>query len=467
MLLFLQIERKVQICMKKSLAIFLSVLALTLTSCFDDVEDGALSPYALLESFSIGNITSEYPVYASDGSDSTATRTIEGSSYPFSINQFTGEVYNADSLPYATRVDKVVVDMKLTGYVQINVKGTDDFESFSASDSIDFTSPRKFRVTASDSEYYRDYTVSVNVHKVQPEQMVWECRESDGDFEPLRALEYDGSMCLFGKKGGQPVLAVADLQGTPLWQQAAIKGLPESADLATVNAFGDALFMVAADGIYTSVNGVDWSLCHPCDGAVAIVGVSDVDGKMWVATGNGLLFTTDGLNYESAGALPAGFPLYGVSIASYRLKHNSKIVRYMLVGYTTEAMDGDAVVWSRLSTEDGWVKYENENNPFACPSLKGLSVLRYDDFLYAVGGAGVAQNEKVGAFSSFYISRDNGITWKAPEGFYQRIPADLQDEYKDAPFAATVDSNNVMWIVRGGEKPLACKGIINRLGFKN
>ena len=448
--------------MKNSFAILLSVLALALTSCFDDVEDSALSPYALLESFSIGNITSEYSVYASDGSDSSAIRTIDGSSYPFSINQFTGEVYNVDSLPYETRVDKVVIDMQLTGYVQIDVKGTDDFESFSASDSIDFTSPRKFRVTASNSEYYRDYTVSVNVHKVDPEKMEWKCYKSDCGFEPLRVLEYDGSMYLFGKKD----VAVTNLQGTPSWTKTEIVGLPENANLATIQSFGGALFMVAADGIYTSENGVDWSLCHPCDGAVAIVGVSDVDGKMWVATGNGLLFTTDGLNYESAGALPAGFPLYGVSIASYGLKHNSSIVRYMLVGYTTAEMDGNAVVWSRLSTEDAWVKYENENNQFACPSLEGLSVMRYDDFLYAVGGAGVAQSEKVGAFSSFYISRDNGITWKAPEDFYQRIPADLQ-KGGYAPFAATVDSNNVMWIVRGGKEPLVCKGIINRLGFKN
>ena len=92
-------------------------------------------------------------------------------------------------------------------------------------------------------------------------------------------------------------------------------------------------------------------------------------------------------------------------------------------------------------------------------------MLRYDDFLYAFGGEGVAQGEDVGAFTSFYISRDNGITWKTPEGFYQRVPADLQGD--NAPFAATVDSGNVMWIVRGGKKPLVCKGIINRLGFKN
>ena len=90
--------------------------------------------------------------------------------------------------------------------------------------------------------------------------------------------------------------------------------------------------------------------------------------------------------------------------------------------------------------------------------------MRYDNSLYAIGGAGVAQGEAVEALSSFYVSRDNGITWKAPEGFDQRLPHELQGD--DAQFVATVDSNNVMWIVMGGEKPAVWKGIINRLGFK-
>ena len=76
MLLFLQIERKVQICMKKSLAIFLSMLTLVFTSCFNDADEAELSPYAILKSFSIGNITSKYPAFTSDGTDTTTTKTI-------------------------------------------------------------------------------------------------------------------------------------------------------------------------------------------------------------------------------------------------------------------------------------------------------------------------------------------------------------------------------------------------------
>ena len=456
--------------MKKSLAIFLSMLALVFTSCFNDVDDTASSPYAILKSFSIGNITSQYPTFTSDGADTITTKTIQGSSYAFSINQATGEVYNADSLPFATKVDKVTFSMGLSGYAKIYVDSLAAFDAFLSTDSIDFTSPRIVRITSTDGEYYKDYTISVNVHQVEPEKMVWNKYPSLGpSFAPLRALDIDNRMCLFGKdkENGQLMLATTELQDAPSWTQTEIAGLPGTADLATVQSFGGALYVVAADGIYTSANGAEWSLSYGATGIVAIVGVSDDDGNdgmMWVATADNLLSTTDGANYESAGALPYGFPLYGVSVASYKLNHNSGIVRYVAVGYDNEDMEGKATVWSRLSTEDVWVKYENVNKPFQCPSLKGLTVLRYDDFLYAFGGAGTAQGEEVDAFSAFYISRDNGITWKAPDDFYQRMPADLQG--CDAPFVATVDSNNMIWVVCAGEDPFVFKGIINRLGFK-
>ena len=450
--------------MKKSLAIFLSMLALVFTSCLNDAEEQVSSPYAILKSFSIGNITSKYPTYTSEGFDTTVTKTIQGSSYAFSINQATCEVYNADSLPFATKVDKVTFSMDLQGYAKIYVDSLDAFDAFLSTDSIDFTSPRTVRITSTDEEYYRDYTISVNVHQVNPDVMVWNSYAALDSIQPLRSLEHGGSMCLFAEKGGQFVLATTELLGAPSWTQTVITGLPDSASLATVQSFGDSLYVVAGDGIYVSEDGAEWSLSYGCDGALAIVGVSDCDGKMWVATVNELLVTTDGVSYASAGALPVGFPVYGVSIASYGLEHNSSIVRYMLVGYDNEAMDGKATVWSRLSTENSWAKYENENKPFQCPSLKGLTMLRYDDFLYAFGGAGTAQGEEVNAFSEFYISRDNGITWKAPDDFYQRMPADLQG--CDAPFVATVDSNNMIWVVCAGEDPFVFKGIINRLGFK-
>ena len=235
--------------MKNRLAIYLAMLMMTfvVTSCFNDDDDASRSPYAMMTSFGIGDVKSLYPAFTSTGADTFQVRTIGGASYPFSINQVTGEVYNPDSLPFATKVDKITISMQLTGYAMIYVDSLGAFDYFELTDSLDFTKPRKFRLTSESGEYYRDYTVSVNVHQVNPDLMAWNSYEAIEGVKPLRALEYNGSMCLFGEKDGQFVLAATDLQGAPSWQQIAVAGLPATANLATVQAFGGALYVVAGD----------------------------------------------------------------------------------------------------------------------------------------------------------------------------------------------------------------------------
>ena len=90
--------------------------------------------------------------------------------------------------------------------------------------------------------------------------------------------------------------------------------------------------------------------------------------------------------------------------------------------------------------------------------------MRFDNFLYALGGAGKVDDFEVSAFSSFFISKDNGITWKEPTGFYQYMPEGLVGN--DSPFAVAVDSKNFMWIINSGADGAVRKCIINRLGFK-
>ncbi|MBQ5751259.1 MAG: hypothetical protein IIV89_00270 [Bacteroidaceae bacterium] len=442
--------------MKKKLALYLvsAILLLATHSCgVDEKENAVLSPYAVLHSFKIGNIRSEYPSFTSAGEDTLVAKTIAGSSFPFTINQMSGEVFNVDSLPYATNLDKLVIKTSLSGYAKLYVDSLDSYEFFSETDSLDFSYPRKMRVTSADGNYVRDYTVTVNVHRVDPNLMVWNDYEAPEVSSPSRAVEFNGAMCIFGNSGGQLSVAMSSLAGEPEWSVQPLDRLPSAVNLSTVHSFNGSLFVVAGDGLYRSADAVNWEPAYAADGLLAIVAASDESGEMLVATADKLLSTIDGVSFTAVGDVPAGFPLYDVSIASYTLSHNSNFVRYMLVGYTTAAMDKAPVVWSKLSTEKGWSKFDNEGNPFPCPALEGLSVVRYDNFLYAMGGD----------FKSFYISRDNGITWKEPEDFYQRLPKALIGMKQ--PFVVTVDSNNVMWMVTAGSKPAVWKGILNRLGF--
>ena len=454
--------------MKRNLATYFALFSLVFVaiSCgSSDEEEYELSPYAMLKSFSLGNIRSAYPSFTSTGEDTLVLKTVQMTAFPFTINQVTGEVYNNDSLPFATNISKVVTQFSVNGVASIYVDSLDSYEHFSSTDSLDFTSPRKVRIYSEDAEFYKDYTIKINVHQVDPELMVWNKYPAVEGLVPVRVVEANGAMFLFGKdSNGAVAVASTALEGVPAWETALVSGLPADADISTIQLFNGALYAVAGGNVYTSADGAVWTLSASDTGAVAIVGASEEDGKLWIAGSQGVLWSEDAATFTVNEALPEGFPLYGVSLASYPLNHNKKIVRYMLVGYTAEDKSGEPAVWSKLSTEAKWTNYKNEENKFVCPALEGRSVVRYDNYLYAVGGAGTVNGREVAPFNSFYISKDNGIAWKVSTGFYQRLPEELVGN--DTPFAVAVDSNNFIWIINSGTEGGAWKGIINRLGFE-
>ena len=455
--------------MKKNLAIYwvvFSFLCAGMVSCnksdsYDDVE---LTPYALVRSFSLGNIRSAYPAFTSSGKDTTVMRTVDMSGFLFTINQATGEIYNNDSLLYATDVSKVVVGISADGVLAFYNDSIADYLAYNSRDSIDFSSPRKLRVYSYDGLFHKDYTVKLNVHQLNPDEMVWNEWGAVEGVVPARVVEHDGMMCLFGSKDGNNVVAISPIEGEPAWIVYGVAGLPTVVDFSTVQSFGGALYVVADGNLYRSDDAENWALALTEGNLVAVAVASDDAGELVVVGENGFFSSKDGLSFETGGAVPAGFPLYGVSILSYPLSHNKNIVRYMTIGYDTPERDGRARVWSRLSTEEEWADYENIGSKYTCPSLKGLSVVRFDNFLYALGGAGNVNGAEVGAFNSFYISKDNGIAWKEPSDFYHYIPEGLAGN--DSPFAVAVDSKNYMWVINSGDNGAVRKCIINRLGFK-
>ena len=460
----MQIEYKIN-CMKRYLATYLvACLSVALfTSCWGEDDEALLSPFAMVKEFSIGNIQSSYPAFTSDGRDTTVVRTIDCSKLKFTIDQINGRIYNNDSLPYCTGLTKVVTTMTVDGVASIFVDSTGTYDYYANTDSTDFTSPRNFRIYSEGGTYYKDYVVSVNVHQVNPELMVWEKAGIVAGFTPCGAAELSGNMNVFGNAGTKCVVASSPV-GEPIsWTTKDLVGLPVNAKISTVQCYKNNLYLVADSAVYTSADAVNWSLSSSIPGVVAIVGASDED-LLIVATEKEMLCSTNGVDFEYMGNVPENFPLYGLSIASYPMAHNSDIIRYMVFGYPTNAKNGKAFVWSKLSTEEKWSNYDNAENPFPCPSLNGLSVVRYDNFFYALGGAGTAEGVEVKAFESFFVSRDNGIVWKSLDDKYQELPSELLGN--NNAFVAVVDSRNYMWIVNSGSGAAAYRGILNRLGFK-
>lgn len=134
---------------------------------------------------------------------------------------------------------------------------------------------------------------------------------------------------------------------------------------------------------------------------------------------------------------------------AYPLKTNPNITRHVAVSYNDEANEADTLanVWTRLSTETGWAEIvPTSDNPYGCPRLKNLCVVRYGEDLYAFGGKGLGnRHTPIKAFESMFVSIDHGITWRQTYTDKLSLPAELLGY--EGTFRAVADTAGCLWIL--------------------
>lgn len=452
----------ISISMKKYIAIYLAVLSFVVAtvSCSRD-DDGDVvigtSPYAFFTSFGIGNIEVPYHDFTVDGKDTIVHLLVSGDEFEFVVDQKTKEIYNIDSIAYNTKVDKVVTSMTCTGVPYRYDAKLGDYIYFSASDSVDFTNPLSVKVVSTDKSYTNYYTIKLNVHKVDPDLLLWEEYPAVVDgITPVRLLEKGGLLYLFGvNDAGEPVVAVSSAEGAPSWELSALNvsgAVPSSAII-----FGEEIYIIANGDVYSSADACAWSLVSQGLGLKTLFAVSG--SELWATDGVNLMYSADGASFAVSEPLPSAFPLYGCSYTSAPLQTNKNIIRTTLFGRSVEDENGKVNVWSKLSTDDAWVEFV-VNDDYRCPSLSGVQVIAYDKALYALGGAGRVGDNDIKPFESFFVSKDNGIVWKQSKEYNISLPKALEGQ--GGPFATCVTEDNRIWLVT----PLGVwKGAINRLLF--
>ena len=167
--------------------VILIAAACSLTSCLSDNDDSDTTYYTdtAISSFSLGTLNITYHTTASDGvTDSTYKSTFSASSYAFDIDQTKRTIANADSLPVGTDVKHCLTTINTvnSGTVILVLKsstGKDSLAYFSSTDSLDFSSPVRMRVYNMQGSAYREYTVTVNVHKESENEFTWKAGTFD------------------------------------------------------------------------------------------------------------------------------------------------------------------------------------------------------------------------------------------------------------------------------------------------
>ena len=370
----------------------------------------------------------------------------------FSINADSVTIENVDSLPFGTPVNKAIPTFKFvsTYGALLYINGSTTGKALTGKDTIDFTLPVKIKNYAADNSTTKEYTIKVNVHKVEPKLYVWSLLNgSVGAANPTsqKAIYFNNKLLYFANEAGVTNLYTS-INGVS-WAHANLSGLPANATMVNTVQFNSKLFYTQ-DGvkIYSSTDGASWTVADvsaadytfktmlfALNGSVWAITQSKVDSKYRFAS------SVDGTIWLIQNELPASFPLTDFAAVSFTSRVGGKPKAIVIGGKDVNG----AILNTNWNTENGtyWVNFnENASHSKSLDTLAlGASLISYDSKLFVFG----TKKDNV-AVPQYKVSLDEGLTWKAPDTLYNRLPKTYtQRNYS----SVVVDNSNRIYIVGG------------------
>jgi hypothetical protein len=430
----------------------------------------------------------------------------------FSIDLNRGVIFNADSLPKGTAINKLVANITFGNNVDRAVitmtggttrTGDIDYKK-NASDSIDFTGDVILTVGAGDT-MERVYRIKMNVHKQDADTLIWyensRCALPSRLGAPKAQKSVDKSgraVCLMQESDNSYTIAVSDDMFDNKWEKHQIT-FPFTPDIDSFAASDDALYILSTDGdLYQSTDMLTW----------------DSTGRKWKSIIGSYLETVVGIT-ESNGTLTfdqcPNLDLKQVEIPTdFPVDSRSNFVTLLNkwtnspVAFFTGGMKRDGSLSNATWAFDGanWILLSEGS----VPAVEGCSIIPY--YCYRANTSGGTKVEYSvwmllggqladGSFNrTVYISYDNGVTWNPGNDAFQlpdMIPTmtqcdnivvswskqtNLSNAWKAASTGNnyTIDGDIIYWDVPyifliGGYNPqhqlydTIWRGVLNRLTF--
>ncbi len=454
----------------KFLSVILSFLlmSIAISSCLDSDDNYEYSSDATIRAFGIDTIG-------------------KGIYYKFTIDQLKREIYNVDSLPVGsdTIIDKILIDtLSVTGWVTSGLNDT----LFNTSDSVDLREPIKLKVHAADGVTVREYTIKVNVHKQDPDSLIWR------EMAALPASPVSGKQKSVILKGElfvytSSTTAYRSSLSTPASLQWSLINvdLPTGAKLNSIVSFNDQLFITTTNGeAFYSDNGINWTQMD-MQGMQMVTFLGGIPEDKIIGSKNRLtgIFTKDDKNYfcaknleetswqKSEETIPENFPLE--DIYSTVFTNASGIKQTVIVGNTetvtadnTEITTEETVPWFTMNG----LTWADMSTPtaFSCPAMKNPSIMYYGGLFHMMGGDfNIIRTSRVGiewneAATKFRYPTEIKVTPGKEENDKDTI--EYISLFKDkGDYSLTIDTNHYIWIVWSSDGSV-WRGRQNKLGFK-
>ena len=384
--------------------------------------------------------------------NSYSTFVPSSATYPIFIDHIKGEIYNPDSLPVRTIPSKILLNLSFknnsTGVLETLEKKDSFARTYYATDTLDFSKPRKIRVTSSDRAHSKDYTIDIRIHKVGVDSLKW-TRLSDCDaikgkkLITLKALSCNDAFYVLAAYTtvvatdiycGVQVLKKDGNNWSPEYNPAPKKiTVPfEQYKIPTMAVYRNKLYLLH-DGMLICSD--DWTTQQPCNLRAILGGFLDYfygvndQKKIEVATGGDPMTASfipddmEEMQYVVGDSLP--YNDYNF-IATNLLTDPSMGRAIILANKQNDATNikapnvDKAVIWNKIIDDvpqDWCLITPAWNNHYkVLPRMPYLSATSYADGIIATGGKPNVRK--------LYYSNDWGTTWVTKSSI--NIPSGLQ-----------------------------------------
>jgi hypothetical protein len=440
---------------------YILILA-ALLSCVSCLEDDKSynTPHAAITSFTIGYYNVGFHDMNKWGRDTLVTIRQNGAMYPMTIDQINNRIFNTDSMAYSSDLSRVTTSVYGTGTIGYRYLDDPTMEYLWRSyDSIDFTRGIQFLVRSTDNSYTRVYDVEVNIRKVFPDSLLWGAPDTTS-FPVLSGLtsviRNDTLFCFGTDTTGVPSVSFRSISAGN-WNGAnAMAGITASGWSNRVTMSNGTFYTVSGGSVYGSDDAVNWSSVK--SGIKSLIVAGEDYGTLWAVSEDGnLLKSSDMTEWTTVQAVPDNFPDSAAVMFTYPLPTNPSLTRSVLAGLADDSLN--ASVWTILSGDTVWTQVDMPYNiDLRLPAAHDLTVFRYDDAMFSLGGG----------LEGFRQSNDNGITWYMCDSYvedysswnrYMQLPSALKG-YASG-FTAATDSKGYIWIMT--DDGHVWRGAISRL----
>ncbi len=430
--------------------ILLFTAGLTLSSCLNS--DNTTTEYThdtAITAFSIGTVKRYYQSKSSTTKkDTTLSADVTGSKYKFYIDQTTRQIYNPDSLPLGTRLSAVLttVTAKESSPIVWMKANVDSIQSsYSSTDSVDLSTPRKLRVYNNDASAYVTYTVTVNVHQEKADSFQWHSLASQNAhiaaLQDLKAIAMGGNVYVFGTDGnGLKIYKTGNTDGKS-WTEVSPSVTFGSNAYRNVVTLDQKAYLLDGCKVYQSSDAASWEEVGADASLTQLVGASSK--YLYAYTANGISVSKNqGASWtaETLDATVDSLPTQSITLNVAGISSVKNAENVLLMGvHEKTATHADTIAVSWIRTLD----YDDE-------SVNGWNYVDYD--VKQLNKLPYAEQVQVAASDSGYValtsaynwynSKDGGLSWKQDTALV--MPTDFSGAQ---PFVLVRDENKFYWLI--------------------